>query len=104
MYPRHLRSPDGRLYKRQDGPGPDRARRRGAGDPGRNDQHAQANLPGSILPRPAKIVVKVGKPLDFSRYDGLQGNRFIERAITDEIMYSLMELSDSSMSTSMPRR
>ena len=51
------------------------------------------NPPGSVLPRPAKIVVKVGKPLDFSRYDGLQGNRFIERAITDEIMYSLMELS-----------
>lgn len=93
MYPEGTRSPDGRLYKGKTGLA------RIALDAGvpvipvaMINTH-KLNPPGSILPRPAKIVVKVGKPLDFSRYDGLQGNRFIERAITDEIMYSLMELS-----------
>jgi 1-acyl-sn-glycerol-3-phosphate acyltransferase len=36
---------------------------------------------------------RFGKPLDFSRYDGLAGDRFVERSITDEIMYELMRLS-----------
>ena len=31
--------------------------------------------------------------LDFARYEGMQGNRFIERAVTDEIMYELMQLT-----------
>lgn len=37
--------------------------------------------------------MKIGKPLNFARYEGMQGNRFIERAVTDEIMYELMQLS-----------
>jgi 1-acyl-sn-glycerol-3-phosphate acyltransferase len=39
------------------------------------------------------VRVRVGRPLDFSRYEGLAGDRFAERSITDEIMYALMELS-----------
>ena len=89
MYPEGTRSPDGRLYKGKTGLA------RIALDAGvpvipvAMINTYKLNPPGSILPRPAKIVVRVGKPLDFSRYDGLQGNRFIERAITDEIMYNL---------------
>jgi 1-acyl-sn-glycerol-3-phosphate acyltransferase len=37
--------------------------------------------------------VRFGKPLDFSRYEGMENDRYILRAITDEIMYELMELS-----------
>jgi 1-acyl-sn-glycerol-3-phosphate acyltransferase len=37
--------------------------------------------------------VRFGKPLDFSRYAGLESDRFVLRAVTDEIMYALMELS-----------
>jgi 1-acyl-sn-glycerol-3-phosphate acyltransferase len=37
--------------------------------------------------------MKIGRPLDFSRYEGLAGDRFVERSMTDEIMYELMELS-----------
>ncbi|MDQ3577331.1 MAG: 1-acyl-sn-glycerol-3-phosphate acyltransferase, partial [Actinomycetota bacterium] len=43
--------------------------------------------------KPYPIRIKVGKPLVFSRYAGLEGDRFVERSITDEIMYELMELS-----------
>ena len=37
--------------------------------------------------------IVVGAPLDFSRYKGLENDRFVLRSITDEIMYSLMALS-----------
>jgi 1-acyl-sn-glycerol-3-phosphate acyltransferase len=37
--------------------------------------------------------VRFGKPMDFTRFEGLAGNRFIERAVIDEVMYELMRLS-----------
>jgi 1-acyl-sn-glycerol-3-phosphate acyltransferase len=43
--------------------------------------------------RPHRVEVRFGAPLDFSRYAGLAGDRFVERSMVDEIMYSLMELS-----------
>jgi 1-acyl-sn-glycerol-3-phosphate acyltransferase len=43
-----------------------------------------------LRPRPGVIF---GKPLDFSRYEGMAGDRFVERSMTDEIMYELMQLS-----------
>ena len=35
-----------------------------------------------------------GAPLDFSRYAGLEDDRFVLRSMTDEIMYELMLLSN----------
>jgi 1-acyl-sn-glycerol-3-phosphate acyltransferase len=37
--------------------------------------------------------VNFGEPLDFSRYEGMERDRLILRAATDEIMYRIMELS-----------
>ena len=37
--------------------------------------------------------VRFGKPLDFSRYEGMENDRYILRSITDEIMYEIMRLS-----------
>jgi 1-acyl-sn-glycerol-3-phosphate acyltransferase len=37
--------------------------------------------------------VRFGAPLDFSRYEGMENDRYILRAITDEIMYEIMQLS-----------
>jgi 1-acyl-sn-glycerol-3-phosphate acyltransferase len=37
--------------------------------------------------------MRFGTPMDFSRYAGSRGDRFVERAITDEIMYELMTLT-----------
>jgi len=39
------------------------------------------------------VGVRIGRPLDFSRYEGLEDDRFVLRSVTDEIMYALMELS-----------
>ena len=93
MYPEGTRSPDGNLYKGKTGLA------RVALDTGvpvipvamiGTDTF---NPPGTVLPRPTRVKVKIGKPLNFARYEGMQGNRFIERAVTDEIMYELMRLS-----------
>jgi 1-acyl-sn-glycerol-3-phosphate acyltransferase len=49
--------------------------------------------PGKVIPRIKRVKIRFGRPLDFSRYAGMSGDRFVERAVTDEIMYELMELS-----------
>jgi 1-acyl-sn-glycerol-3-phosphate acyltransferase len=51
------------------------------------------NPPGSKMWRFGQVTVRIGKPLDFARFEGLAGNRFIERAVIDEVMYELMQLS-----------
>ena len=40
-----------------------------------------------------RVGIRIGEPLDFSRYEGMEGDRFVLRSITDEIMYELMQLS-----------
>jgi len=49
--------------------------------------------PGKIMPKIKRVRIRFGAPMDFSRYAGMAGDRFIERAVTDEIMYELMQLS-----------
>ena len=49
--------------------------------------------PGKKFGSFTRPVVRFGKPLDFSRYEGLEKDRFILRSITDEIMYEIMRLS-----------
>ena len=49
--------------------------------------------PGKKFGTWTRPVVRFGKPLDFSRYEGLEDDRFILRSITDEIMYEIMRLS-----------
>jgi 1-acyl-sn-glycerol-3-phosphate acyltransferase len=40
-----------------------------------------------------RVGIRIGKPLDFSRYEGMENDRFVLRSMTDELMYELMELS-----------
>ncbi|NMN94866.1 lysophospholipid acyltransferase family protein [Antrihabitans stalactiti] len=93
LYPEGTRSPDGRLFKGKTG----LARiALDTGVPVIPVAMIGTNLvtpPGTTKYRPAKVTVKVGAPMDFSRFEGLGGNRFIERAVTDEVMYELMQLS-----------
>jgi 1-acyl-sn-glycerol-3-phosphate acyltransferase len=49
--------------------------------------------PGKVFGRLRRPVVRFGRPLDFSRYQGMEGDRYILRAITDEVMYEIMRLS-----------
>jgi 1-acyl-sn-glycerol-3-phosphate acyltransferase len=93
MYPEGTRSPDGRLYKGKTGLA------RLALDTGVPVIPVAmigtnvVNPPGTSMLRFGRVKVKFGKPMDFSRFDGLAGNRFIERAVIDEVIYELMGLS-----------
>jgi 1-acyl-sn-glycerol-3-phosphate acyltransferase len=48
---------------------------------------------GQRFPRPSPVTIRIGKPLNFARYDGMAASPAIRRAVTDEIMYAIMELS-----------
>src|ERR1700733_5264052 len=93
MYPEGTRSPDGRLYKGKTGLA------RLALDTGVPVIPVAmigtnvVNPPGTNMLRFGRVTVRFGKPMDFSRFDGLSGNRFIERAVIDEVIYELMGLS-----------
>ena len=93
IYPEGTRSPDTRLYK---------------GKTGVARMALQAGVPvipvvmigtdkvspaGSKLWYPHRVKLVIGRPLDFSRYEGMAGDRFVERSMTDEIMYRIMEMS-----------
>jgi 1-acyl-sn-glycerol-3-phosphate acyltransferase len=93
IYPEGTRSPDGRLYKGKTGLARMALQARVPVIPVAMYDTDKANPIGSKMWKPHKIRIKVGEPLDFSRYYGLAGDRFVERSITDEIMYTLMELS-----------
>jgi 1-acyl-sn-glycerol-3-phosphate acyltransferase len=49
--------------------------------------------PGKVFGRYSRPHVRFGEALDFSRYEGMEDDRFVLRSITDEIMYEIMELS-----------
>ena len=49
--------------------------------------------PGKTFGKFTRPIVRFGKPLDFSRYEGMENDRYILRSITDEIMYEIMRLS-----------
>jgi 1-acyl-sn-glycerol-3-phosphate acyltransferase len=49
--------------------------------------------PGKLRPQLMRVGIRIGKPLDFSRYEGLEDDRFVLRSVTDEVMYELMTLS-----------
>jgi 1-acyl-sn-glycerol-3-phosphate acyltransferase len=94
IYPEGTRSPDGRLYRGKTGVARMALE---AGVPvipvamiGTDIIQPTGRLLPRLRPRPG---VRFGKPLDFSRYEGLAGDRFVERSMTDEIMYELMQLS-----------
>jgi 1-acyl-sn-glycerol-3-phosphate acyltransferase len=93
IYPEGTRSPDGRLYKGKTGVARMALEAAVPVVPVAMIGTEKLNPIGSRMWRPHHVHVRIGEPLDFSRYAGMAGDRFIERSMTDEIMYALMELS-----------
>ncbi|MCH9735112.1 MAG: 1-acyl-sn-glycerol-3-phosphate acyltransferase, partial [Actinomycetia bacterium] len=93
MYPEGTRSPDGRLYKGKTGLARLALQTQVPVIPVAMIGTDSVNPPGSKMWRFGRVQVKFGQPMDFTRFDGLAGNRFIERAVIDEVMYELMQLS-----------
>jgi 1-acyl-sn-glycerol-3-phosphate acyltransferase len=94
IYPEGTRSPDGRLYRGKTGVARLALESGALVIPCAMVNTEIIQPPGRLFPklRPRPGVI-FGKPLDFSRYEGMSGDRFVERSMTDEIMYELMQLS-----------
>jgi 1-acyl-sn-glycerol-3-phosphate acyltransferase len=93
IYPEGTRSPDGRLYRGKTGVARLALESGAPVIPVVMLNADEIQPPGKVIPRVKRVKIRFGEPLDFSRYQGMAGERFVERAITDEIMYELMELS-----------
>lgn len=93
MYPEGTRSPDGRLYKGKTGLARLALHTGVPVIPVAMIGTNVVNPPGTTMLRFGRVTVRFGKPMDFSRFEGMAGNRFIERAVTDEVIYELMRLS-----------
>lgn len=94
LYPEGTRSPDGKLYR---------------GRTGVARMILEANcvvvpavmvgshemLPiGAKFPKRVPLEIRFGEPLDFSRFAGTDGDRFVLRSITDQIMVALHDLGE----------
>jgi 1-acyl-sn-glycerol-3-phosphate acyltransferase len=94
IYPEGTRTPDGRLFRGKTGVARLALEARVPVIPTAMVGGFEFQPPGKLAPRLAiRPGVRFGKPLDFSRYYGLEQDRIVLRAITDEIMYELMRLS-----------
>jgi 1-acyl-sn-glycerol-3-phosphate acyltransferase len=94
IYPEGTRSPDGRLYRGKPGGLARIALATGAPViPVAMIDTEKIQPPGQVMPKLMRPGIRIGKPLDFSRYHGMDGDRFILRAVTDEVMYEIMKLS-----------
>lgn len=94
IYPEGTRSPDGRLYRGRTG-----IARILVEAPAPVVPVAVFGTP-EVMPRGAKfprlgrrVLIVFGPPLDFSRYVGIAEDRFVLRAITDEIVHAIAKLS-----------
>ncbi|SHK81796.1 1-acyl-sn-glycerol-3-phosphate acyltransferase [Pseudonocardia thermophila] len=93
IYPEGTRSLDGRLHRGHTGVAT-LALRSGAPVVPVALHGTDEVLPkGALIPRLRPVTVTFGEPLDFSRYDGLEASNVIRRAVTDEIMDAIAQLS-----------
>lgn len=93
IYPEGTRSPDGRLYRGKTGVARMALEAGVVVVPCAMVNTFDIQPPGKVLPKLMPVVIRIGKPLDFSRYAGMEDDRFVLRSMTDEIMYELMQLS-----------
>ncbi|WP_411285267.1 lysophospholipid acyltransferase family protein [Lapillicoccus sp.] len=93
IYPEGTRSPDGRLYRGRTGVARMALESGAPVLPVAMIGTDKAQPTGKKVPKIMRIGIRIGAPLDFSRYEGMEDDRFVLRSITDEIMYELMLLS-----------
>ncbi|MFF3641827.1 lysophospholipid acyltransferase family protein [Streptomyces sp. NPDC002564] len=94
IYPEGTRSPDGRLYRGKPGGLARVALATGAPVlPVAMIDTEKIQPPGKVMPKLMRPGIRIGKPLDFRRYQGMEQDRFVLRALTDEVMYEIMKLS-----------
>jgi 1-acyl-sn-glycerol-3-phosphate acyltransferase len=93
IYPEGTRSPDGRLYRGKTGVARLALESGAVVVPVALLNTDEIQPTGKLIPKIRRVRMRFGAPLDFSRYAAQKGDRFVERAVTDEIMYELMTLT-----------
>lgn len=93
IYPEGTRSPDGRLYRGKTGVARLALETGVPVIPALMMNTDEVQPIGKVMPKVLRVRIRIGRPLDFSRYAGMAGDRFIERSVTDEIMYEMMRIS-----------
>jgi 1-acyl-sn-glycerol-3-phosphate acyltransferase len=94
IYPEGTRSHDGRLYKGKVGVAVMALKAGVPVVPCAMIGTFEAQPPGKVIPNIHPVVIRFGEPLDFSRYAGMEDEKAVLRAITDEIMYAILTLSE----------
>ncbi|MGH8827509.1 MAG: lysophospholipid acyltransferase family protein [Jiangellaceae bacterium] len=93
IYPEGTRSPDGRLHRGKTGVARMALEAGVPVIPVAMIGTAEMQPEGRLIPKIMRPGVRFGPALDFSRYEGMENDRYILRSVTDEIMYALMRLS-----------
>lgn len=93
IYPEGTRSHDGRLYKGKVGVAVMALKAGVPVVPCAMIGTFEAQPPGKVVPRIRPVTIRFGAPLDFSRYAGLENEKAVLRAVTDEIVYAILSLS-----------
>jgi 1-acyl-sn-glycerol-3-phosphate acyltransferase len=93
IYPEGTRSPDGKLYRGRTGIARMALESKVSVIPVAMIDTEKVQPIGKRFPRIRRVGIVVGSPLDFTRFDGMEGDRIVLRAVTDEIMYELAKLS-----------
>lgn len=93
IYPEGTRSPDGKLYRGRTGIARLTLMTGAPVVPFAMIGTDKLQPGGSGLPRPGRVTVRFGEPMEFSRYDGMGRDRYVLRAVTDSVMAEVMRLS-----------
>lgn len=93
IYPEGTRSPNGTLYRGKTGLARMAMEAKVPILPVAMIGTYEIQPPGQLRPGLRRVGIRIGRPLDFTRYEGLENDRFVLRSVTDEVMYELMSLS-----------
>ncbi len=93
IYPEGTRSPDGRLYRGRPGVGFLALNSGAPVIPVAMIGTDHILPPGHQVPRPGRIEIRIGEPLEFPELRGQPAGARQRRAVTDEVMRAIQKLS-----------
>jgi 1-acyl-sn-glycerol-3-phosphate acyltransferase len=93
IYPEGTRSPDGRLYRGRTGVGFLALHSGAPVVPVAMVGTDHMLPPGRRIPRPGKIEIRIGEPLEFAEFRGQPAGARQRRAVTDEVVRAIQKLS-----------
>ncbi len=93
IYPEGTRSPDGRLYRGRTGIARLTLMTGAPVVPFAMIGTDKIQPGGTGMPRTGQVTVRFGEPMEFSRYEGMDRDRYVLRAVTDSVMAEVMRLS-----------